>query len=385
MEAGRSKLTSVLKGHGANAAQRSTSWSTVSKDLSTLNTQPDGATHDIAAAQAAPSLSQGAACSLGPLANGAFAGRFDNGRLFLQHGPINLVVHIDATQTQREHAEAALFAAFPAWLGELVPELPRLKTAESPELPGARGALARSMVSAVGPLAHRFVTPMAAVAGAIADRAIDVITSAATVRRAWVNNGGDIAFHLHGDSQMRIGICTSDASPRFSGSLTVTGASPIRGVATSGWRGRSHSLGIADAVTVLATNAARADAAATVIASAVDTNHPGIVRTPAHDVDESSDLATSLVTVDVGPLDEATCRRALARGRAVALDAYHKRDICGAALCVQGHWELVGDLMGEPAPQEGARAPIQTRTSDLTTDARGPTAHAATTQPEGAR
>ena len=38
---------------------------------------------------------------------------------------------------------------------------------------------------------------------------------------------------------------------------------PVGGIATSGWRGRSQSLGIADAVTVLADTAARADAAAT--------------------------------------------------------------------------------------------------------------------------
>ena len=51
----------------------------------------------------------------------------------------------------------------------------------------------------------------------------------------------------------------------------------MRGIATSGWRGRSFSLGIADAVTVLAATAAEADAAATVIANAVDLpGHPAI-------------------------------------------------------------------------------------------------------------
>ena len=50
----------------------------------------------------------------------------------------------------------------------------------------------------------------------------------------------------------------------------------MRGIATSGWRGRSFSLGIADAVTVLAATAAEADAAATMIANAVDLpGHPG--------------------------------------------------------------------------------------------------------------
>ena len=51
----------------------------------------------------------------------------------------------------------------------------------------------------------------------------------------------------------------------------------MRGVATSGWRGRSFSLGIADAVTVLARTGAAADAAATIIANAVDLpGHPAV-------------------------------------------------------------------------------------------------------------
>jgi hypothetical protein len=55
--------------------------------------------------------------------------------------------------------------------------------------------------------------------------------------------------------------------------LTIRSEDGVRGVATSGWRGRSFSLGIADAVTVLARSGAEADAAATLIANAV--NLPG--------------------------------------------------------------------------------------------------------------
>ena len=65
----------------------------------------------------------------------------------------------------------------------------------------------------------------------------------------------------------------------------------MRGIATSGWRGRSFSLGIADAVTVLADRAAAADAAATIIANAVDLpGHPAIVRVPACELAPDSDL-----------------------------------------------------------------------------------------------
>jgi uncharacterized protein len=93
----------------------------------------------------------------------------------------------------------------------------------------------------------------------------------------------------------------------------------VRGVATSGWRGRSFSLGVADAVTALAASAARADAAATLIANSVDIpGHPAIKRAPARDLDPESDLAERCVTVAVGPLTPHEIERALASGAAEA-------------------------------------------------------------------
>ncbi|WP_204349766.1 hypothetical protein, partial [Klebsiella pneumoniae] len=76
----------------------------------------------------------------------------------------------------------------------------------------------------------------------------------------------------------------------------------IGGIATSGAQGRSFSLGIADSVTVLARDAASADAAATLIANAVDLDHPAIRRRPARNLDPDSDLGDRLVTVGVGDL-----------------------------------------------------------------------------------
>ena len=85
--------------------------------------------------------------------------------------------------------------------------------------------------------------------------------------------------------------------PTVLGKVTVRAHEPIRGVATSGRHGRSFSLGIADAVTVLAADAAGADAAATVIANAVDLpGHPAIKRVPASDLEPESDLGSRLIT-----------------------------------------------------------------------------------------
>ena len=94
---------------------------------------------------------------------------------------------------------------------------------------------------------------------------------------------------------------------------------PVRGVATSGRHGRSFTLGIADAVTVLAADAATADAAATLLANAVDLpGHPAIDRTPAVELAPDSDLGDRLVTVGVGHLADEEIEAALAAGHAAA-------------------------------------------------------------------
>jgi hypothetical protein len=116
---------------------------------------------------------------------------------------------------------------------------------------------------------------------------------------------------------------------------------PIRGVATSGWRGRSFSLGIADSVTVLAGNAAAADAAATLIANAVNCSHNGIVRAPAEQLKDDSDLGRRLVTVDVPPLPATAKAAALAAGRAEAERWREQSLIYAAAMFLQGAVDVV--------------------------------------------
>ncbi len=99
-------------------------------------------------------------------------------------------------------------------------------------------------------------------------------------------------------------------APGLLGRAAIRAGDGIRGIATSGWRGRSHSLGIADAVTVLAATASAADAAATIIANAVDLpGHPAIARRPARALSPDSDLGTRLVTVGVGALPAAEIDR----------------------------------------------------------------------------
>jgi ApbE superfamily uncharacterized protein (UPF0280 family) len=173
----------------------------------------------------------------------------------------------------------------------------------------------------------------------------------AGIHRAWVNNGGDIALHLTPDTSVRIGLVSDIArawaeSPLndlvLDGTLHIRAEVPVRGIATSGWRGRSQSLGIADSVTVLAATAPQADAAATLIANAVNVDDPRIVRQPAHHLRDDADLGARPVTVDVPPLSPAHIERALARGRTYAQQLQARGLIYAALLCCQGQTEVTG-------------------------------------------
>jgi uncharacterized protein len=245
--------------------------------------------------------------------------RLADGRLHLHDGPIDLIVEAFDERRAAEEAYAAAWRRFATILDELCAELPLLRT-DPRGAPAPRGAVARRMAAAVAPFrARRFLTPMAAVAGAVAEEVLEAVTAGRRLARAYVNNGGDIALHLGPRERFSIGLVDRPDRPSLIGRATIGAADRVRGVATSGWRGRSFSLGAADAVTVLAASASLADAAATLIANAVDIpGHPAIRRTPACDLDPQSDLGERRVTVSVGPLTGDETERALASGTAEA-------------------------------------------------------------------
>lgn len=258
----------------------------------------------------------------------------DGARLHLQHGPIDLII---GAEGQRNRAFEAAAQRFSTILDELVGELPVLRAPMSSSTPVAMGHVARRMHAAAQPFcAQEFVTRMAAVAGAVADEVLQAMVSAADLRRAYVNNGGDIALHLSDGAQFTTAMAGHDGQAL--GKITIRADDPVRGIATSGRHGRSLSLGIADSVTVLASTAARADVAATLIGNAVDLpDHAAITRRPANDLVDDSDLGARLAVVDCGPLSAADCRTALNAGRARAMAFRTRCLISGAGLFLQGH------------------------------------------------
>ncbi|OCC00408.1 thiamine biosynthesis protein ApbE [Labrys sp. WJW] len=267
----------------------------------------------------------------------------DNRRLHLQHGPIDLIIEAQAEPAAVQAAYGAAIQRFDGLLETLCEELPLLRAPQAVDSVPAQGVVARRMQAAVAPHAgSHFITPMAAVAGAVADEILAAMCAAAPLRRAFVNNGGDIALYLAEGEDFAIGLVDRPDRPGLFARSHITAGEGIGGIATSGWRGRSFSLGIADAVTVLAVDAAAADAAATIIANAVDIpGHPGILRVPASSLQPDSDLGERPVTRAVGPLSDGDIATALRAGEAKARNLIDSGLIRAGALHLAGVTALV--------------------------------------------
>jgi uncharacterized protein len=284
-------------------------------------------------------------------------------RLHLNHGPIDLIIGADGPRENVERAYRAAWAAFPAILPTLVLQLPILRTPVGGGHPGPResdgppptlmlpvhgagrgegiDSVAARMHAAVWPYRCRFITPMAAVAGSVADHVLQVMRASATLSRAYVNNGGDIAIYLAPGSAFTAGVVGDISAPELNATVTLVAGDGIGGIATSGWRGRSQSLGIADSVTILAATAATADAAATMIANAVDADDPAIQRRPACDVKDDSDLGRLPVTVGVGQLPATIRCAALDAGCATAKKILQQGWIIAAYIQLQHEMRVV--------------------------------------------
>ncbi|MEX4008271.1 UPF0280 family protein [Neoaquamicrobium sediminum] len=267
----------------------------------------------------------------------------DGRRLHLNHGPIDLIVEAFGDTAEVATAYAQAKDRFATVLEELVAELVELRRPTNVQPRAFRGPTARRMEAASVPFSDRFVTPMAAVAGAVADEMVAAMVKGRRLTRAYVNDGGDIAMHLAPGTAMKAAIAGTGHG--VVDRVTIAASDPVRGIATSGWRGRSHSLGIADAVTVLARTAAAADVAATLIANAVDLpGHPAIERQPASELAPDSDLGDRPVTVAVGRLSSADMDEALRGGVRVADEFVAAGLIVSAALFLNGRSRVVGAL-----------------------------------------
>ena len=248
----------------------------------------------------------------------------EDNRLFLRHGPINIV--LEAIGIDKDLAYQNVKGYFETLLEQLVLDMELLKE-EVVFNRKFNNKISQSMQDATERYSPAFITPMAAVAGSIADNILRVLINNTNLEKAYVNNGGDVSFYLNKKQIMKTSLA---AIPNMIAEIKYKDKS--RGIATSGWRGKSFSRGIADSVTVLADNAAMADAAATMIGNAVDIyNHPKIKKQPANEMYEDSDLKNLLITVEVGLLTKVEIKEALKNGYQTALQ-YINKDLINTAL-----------------------------------------------------
>jgi ApbE superfamily uncharacterized protein (UPF0280 family) len=286
----------------------------------------------------------------------------DGRRLHLQDGPIDLIVEAWGSEANVRAAYDAAARRFTGLLDTLCEELPELRRPASPTKCTLQGKVTRRMHAAVMPYAaDHFITPMAAVAGAVAEEILNAMVDAASLDRAYVNNGGDIALHLGEGEHFTVGLVDRPDRPGLMKTASIDFDDPARGIATSGRHGRSFSLGIADAVTVLARTASQADAAATIIANAVDLpGHPAIVRCPAHDLQPDSDLGARLVTRDVGDLSHYEIEEALEAGADKARALLAQGLIESAALRLHAETRIVAPRLRPAAvPRQLTRESVR--------------------------
>jgi ApbE superfamily uncharacterized protein (UPF0280 family) len=265
-----------------------------------------------------------------------------DGRMHLQDGPIDLIIGLEGARPAVLEAREAAARALEGVLAGLAEELPLLRQPLMGRPPAPRHPVAKRMVEAAWPHRTHFVTPMVAVAGAVAEHVLQGIVAVPGLSMAYVNNGGDIAMHLAAQGTLRVGLVERPETGVADGLAVIRGGDVVRGIATSGWRGRSFSRGIADAVTVLATRAPEADAAASLIANAVDADHPLVRRLPAASLDPDSDLRDLPVTVEVGELPPEIVHLALDRGEAFAEGLLARGLVLGVCLRLQGKMRLLG-------------------------------------------
>lgn len=263
-------------------------------------------------------------------------------RLRVEWGPVSLVLSARWPDGPRS---AALAAGGRRAL-EVLEELAGLRRLLSLDVRRVHNAAAvpvpaRAMVEAARAYAGQGVTPLIAVAGTVADAVADALVEWGAT---WVvvSNGGDVALRLAPGESVSVGIVPRVSARAPVAQLQVRAGEEVGGVATSGFGGRSFTLGIADAAVVFARSAVTADVAATLAGNATDIDAPAVERALAESLDPDTDLRGRLVTRRVGVLSAAEVDRALDRGAAWAQAQVTAGRVRGAIMALRGRWRFVG-------------------------------------------
>ena len=263
-----------------------------------------------------------------------YIGVIDSESVLVECGPMRLIIRAwNKTQPQLSLARRAAEESI-----SYLERIARCRSLLSRPWPRIKylcdDELAQRMVTSVKTIGDGDLTPMAAVAGTIADTAADWLFERG-LTKVIVDNGGDIAIRLALGERATVGVRPNVGSRFISHVINLDSSRSAWGVTTSGMGGRSFTRGIASAVTVLAENASVADAAATAVANACYVEDKGVLQLAAEKIDPNSDLTGTLITTEVGPLSEEKRRRAIESAQEKTEYLVQKKAVIGGFIALE--------------------------------------------------
>lgn len=257
-----------------------------------------------------------------------------DGRVFVDYGPTSMVITARRQGVPAVDLAKAVFPLIQDALGEIAKALPVLRQypreGDFSQLEG----LPQVMAEAALATGEETLTPMAAVAGTVADAVADWLFARGADLVA-VNNGGDVALRLGPGQQMRMGILP-DLEGAISQVITLRAEDGIGGVCTSGLGGRSLTRGIANSVTVFSRRCALADACATHIANCSYIDSPRVHTCLAGELEPESDIAALRVVRQVEALEEREIQQGLEQVHQEALRQLARGNLVSVAADIQG-------------------------------------------------
>jgi ApbE superfamily uncharacterized protein (UPF0280 family) len=272
-----------------------------------------------------------------------YIGAIDEESVLAECGPMRLIIRAwDENKPQIDLIREAADKSF-TYLERIARCRPLLSRpiAAIEDLP--QDELALSMINSTRAIGDEDLTPMAAVAGTIADAVANWLFERGATR-VIVDNGGDIAVRLADGETVTVGVRPQVISRHISHVIYLDSGRSTWGVTTSGVGGRSLTRGIASAVTVLANNASVADAAATAIGNACYVQDDLIIQMPAEKIDPTSDLKDIPATTEVGPLSSEKILTAINSARKKADDLAQKGFIVGAFIALGGVYTMTDGI-----------------------------------------
>jgi ApbE superfamily uncharacterized protein (UPF0280 family) len=257
------------------------------------------------------------------------------GSVLVECGPMRLVIDARVGKVAQPQQAARAADEAVSFLEGVAAARPFLGRDYREQVARITDPLALKMIASVQAVADADLTPMAAVAGTIADAVADFLFQRG-MTRVLVDNGGDIAIRSCDGEPVTVGIRPQVDRRSLSHAVVLEPERTAWGVATSGTGGRSLTRGVLEAAVVIAADAATADAAATAVANASHILDGAVIRRPAEAIDPHTDIAGLEVTAGVGALTEEGRRMALDQALGRAEELIGARIILGALVACQG-------------------------------------------------